>query len=273
MNSPTVTLKEQIAKHLEAKGTLSGDDLVQIAGINAEAKPADPQAAGPSSPTGDTTVKVGPEAKDTAMKIADTDFAIDLMIHNDLIPEAESPADPLGLVRGTLKEVDVETVTITASDKLKFQDCMVDNGRFTKTFTMFNGKVTGEFRARKSSETRAILLEVNRLVEKNKLSVMEHATKLRHALLHFQLSELNGLIRPEVASPLRSVETFDISDSKIKIIPPVWLSHMDVAFDNMSEGLANALYSELRRFEKVYWAMVNSAKDQNFWKPEDSIIG
>lgn len=197
---------------------------------------------------------------------------LDAMVHNDIIAEIENPADPLGLVKGPLKPLDVEAVTITAEDKRKFQDCLIDNTRFTKTFTFFNGKVTATYRNRKNNETRAILVEITKYASDNKLSVMEHSAKLRHALLHFQLAELNGVERPEVEAPLKSIETFDKNTGKVVIVPPKWIEHMDAVFDGMSEGLTNVLYNGLRTFEKIYWSMVNSAKDQNFWNPEDSII-
>lgn len=261
-----VTLKSQIKDQLEKTGTLSGHDLQNI--MTRVAQDAPPPAAGqPAAPDPlktDDKIKAGSESVD-GLTNAGSDNAIDKAVAEDLV-RSENPNDIFGVTD------DLETITITAADKKRFMDAFVDGKRFTRPFEMFGGSVKGIFRSRKTGETRAILDELVRQAQVNNHSMLEHSAKIRHALLHCQLAEKNGVVRKELEGPLKAMEEIDTTSKKVRVVPPKWSEEMEVLFDSMDEGMVNALYKELRTFEKVYWTLISNASDQNFWAPEDSTI-
>jgi hypothetical protein len=254
-----VTLGDQIRKQLAEKGTLSGADIAQAAQASA------PQAAARTAPEEtDSGVKLGPDNLDSLTK-AGSGPALEEAIGNDML-WATNPDDMFGMAD------ELEKVTITKEDKARFMDAFVDGSRFTRRFSLLNGRLSGMFRSKKMCETRAIIAELTRQAGINKDSMNEHATRIRYALLHFQLAELNGVQRPEVQGPLMAQERIDTEKQEVRTVPPRWTEEMMVCFDGRDEGWKNVLYRELKTFEKVYWEMVRNARDQNFWHPEDSII-
>ena len=254
-----ISLNEQIKATLERKGTLGPEDLNNM-GAETAAKP------NTRSDDEDTKIKVGSEALDAVTASGNKDTA-DKIIGNNL-EAAQVPEDPFAVA-----DDELETVVITAADKKRFQDCFVDGTRFTRGFSVLGGRVKGVFRCRKTAESRAIMTELTRLAIANGYSASDYAAANRKALLHCQLAELSGVVKPEFQAPLRAVEKINIETKTKEIVPPAWVLEMDIAFDNVGDAVEDILYKELKTFEKVYWTMVRNAGDQNFWDPEDSTIG
>ena len=261
-----VSLKEEIKKQLEEHGTVTlNEGTLQNMAAVAAASQAPMAQARQEIPEEDkdSKVTVGSEALDPLLQAgnqASTEQAI-----NDRLLESESPIDPFGLI-----DDEKEVVTITVADKTRFQNCFVEGTRFERPFELLGGKVTGVFRCRKEKESRAILNEMIRSAREMKLDAGDYAARLRHALMHCQVAELNGKVREEWKEPLRAVEAVNLETKTMVTKPPVWSQEMEIIFDNMTDAVTNALYCELKRFEKVYWTMVKEAPNQNFWLPGDS---
>ena len=260
-----ITLESQIKKHLEDKGTLTEGELQNMV---AETQPQQEVKAETQAPADnvDTKLVAGKESLDELTQDGDK-APIDIAIGRELLPQSTNPDDMFSLA-----DDENEAVTVTAADKQRFQDCFVDGTRFTREFSVCGGKFKGIFRSRKVAESRAILAELTRMAIAGNHSAADYADNCRHALLHCQVAELNGVAKPEFVKPYRAVEKIDIVAKKTEIIPPAWALEMEIAYGDMDEGPQNILYRELKTFEKIYWALVRSAKDQDFWTPEDSII-
>lgn len=259
----TITLKEQIKSQLEKTGTISGADLQNMAA--AAAAPANPGIqAMPDPMTVDDKVVVGKESLDVLTQAGDDKYG-DKAIEDDMI-RSDSADDIFGVVD------DTGPVTVTAADKRRFTDAFVDGKRFTREFELCGGAIKGVFRSRKTGETRAILEELIRQAIVHNHSMVEHAAKIRHALLHCQLAEFKGVSRKELEAPLKAVEKIDKVNKTVEIIPPDWSEEMEIICNDMGEGLVNSLYRELKIFEKVYWILVKNSSNQDFWHPEDFII-
>lgn len=261
----TVTLSSQIKKHLADKGTLSEGELqTLVVETPPQESPKVEEKVVPED--ADSRVIAGKESLDGLTQSGD-EVPIDIAIGRDLIPKSTNPDDMFSLA-----DDETETVTITAADKRRFQDCFVDGTRFTREFSICGGRFKGVFRNRKVIESRAILGELTRQAIAENHSAADYADNCRHALLHCQIAELNGVVKPEFEAPLRAVEKVNLDTRKVEVTPPKWALEMNVVYGDMGEGPQNILYRELKTFEKIYWALVRSAKDQDFWSPEDSTI-
>jgi hypothetical protein len=258
-----VTLKDEIVKQLEKSGTLSDVDLAQMA-PSVGPKPPEETPKVPEADK-DSKVKVGDEKLDAAVKTADGETADEIMAR-ELLPLSTNPDDPYAMTDN------LEPVTITKEDKARFMDAFVDGSRFTRPFSLMGGRLTGIFRSRKVKESRALLQELGRQAVLYKLSMTDYTAKVRHAVIHSQLAEINGVARPEWKEPLVAMEVQEGPERKVTVKPPEWALDMEAYFNEKDEGWVDALYHELRLFEKVYWEMVTRLPDQNFWTPEDSII-
>jgi hypothetical protein len=157
-----------------------------------------------------------------------------------------------------------KTVEITPADKNNFIQALVTGERFTSSFSLFGGKVTGKFRSRRQDEAIAIFNQMSKQLSSGTLrSGAEQVVQVRYMLFACQLAELNGKAFAEMEHPLNETVTAD------GVQPPGWSRMMD-HFALWPEGLITALFNQLNEFEAKYWTMVNNAKDQNFWKPEES---
>ena len=259
-----IKLKDQIVAQLDKTGTLSDADLQGMAAKAPEQEETPAKAAVVPPSEAESRMKVPDAELDEATQQGREPDA-DETIKDRIIDSVENPDDQFDLSQG-----DGTDIVITAEDKKRFMDVFVDGSRFTRRFSLCGGKLTGMFRSRKMGESRCLIVEMTRQSEARNLTMMEHSTRIRYALLHCQLAELNGVGRPEWEEPWNAQET--VKDSKAEIVPPKWSVDMDIIFDHKHEGYINMLYRELKTFERVYWALVKNAAEQNFWDPEDSTI-
>jgi len=159
---------------------------------------------------------------------------------------------------------DKKIVEITPVDKSNFIQAIVTGERFISSFSLFGGKITGKFRSRRQDEAVAVFNYMAKQLSSGSLrSGAEQIVQVRYMLFACQLAELNGKQFSEMESPLN--ETV----AKEGVQPPGWMNMIEY-FAAWPEGLVTALFDQLCEFEAKYWTMVNNAKDQNFWKPEES---
>ena len=248
--------KDELKKKLAEDGTLSSADLGTFNKPEPQEESSEPVSDGP------VKTQVPSEASDdTFIREASAagpgeEVAVDAAYHN---PDEEGYQFGLqGL----------DEVEISEEDKNAFLDAVVDDSRFERPFSLFNGRVTGIFRSRTVGESRAIIIELHRQWAKHEyLPASEYSTLMKSAMLRMQLKELNGVQYPEAEEPL--IATYNFKAENVK--DPAWFKEMDEMCNKMSDAVSAALYEALVYFEKVYWTMVKKAEDQNFWNPEDSI--
>lgn len=173
-----------------------------------------------------------------------------------------------GLVSGSASFLD--SVEVTAEDRAAFLDAIVTGGRYERSFSLFNGRLTGTFRCRSTAESDGIITWVGHLLNENKLtSNVEYMSAIRNATLAAQVKSLRGLVNedfPELPAPLAPTRA---SDGK-SVLAPGWIGVADSWYER-PEAITTAVYAALQRFEQVYWAMVTNAANQNFWSPATSI--
>ena len=254
-----ISLKEQLKEKLESKGTLTSEDLA-AAQAETEAGVAKPQDSMDIA----TNAKVGDSQMDALLQEA-KDSSTNESVAAAMLERSEVPDDQFGLID------EMDEVVITPQDKRRFVDSFVDGSRFTRGFSILGGRITGMFRCRTAGESRAIIEELARQGSVLKETVYENAVKMRYALLHCQLAEFNHVARPEWKEPLMAVQKIDVVAGKVFSETPVWYQEMQLLYDKKMDGMVNALYAELKKFDKVYWLLVKNTANQDFWLPGDSI--
>ena len=163
-----------------------------------------------------------------------------------------------------------DEVTLTEDEREKFLEAIVTGDRFELTFSIFNGRVTGRIRSRSQKESSAIIAQLNRETNDEKLeTALEYSTRMRNMMLAAQVSEMNDTKYAPLQEPLDRVNRGKDDEGKDKIDEPGWLGQIK-GWEEQHEGLVGAVYRELQLFERKYWTMVQNASDQNFWNPEES---
>jgi len=252
------TLKEQIGSELESTGKITLNSATVEAGTLAA--PTDPvkEIKGPIPVVVDHE-----ESKDPMLtKGAEHDAGIKLS--EDKIKQAGAED-----IKKLMDSGDIpDKVVIDDADRAAFMDAIVTGGRYTRTVTLFNGRITVEFRCRSAAESHAILAVLNIECQTGAVvSALDYSTRLRNMLLTAQVKRINSTVFPELDKPV--MPTFD-SVAK-QTVQPKWLAAVDYWQNYENEGIVNAVYFNLRQFERKYWVMVASALDQNFWQTAGSI--
>jgi hypothetical protein len=165
-----------------------------------------------------------------------------------------------------------EPIEITPEDKHRFLESIITGSRFYRPFSIFGGKVVGRIRSRTARESHALMSELRRQYLAGEItSDLDYGDRQRWAALRFQLQEVNGEDYPPPQEPLLAqkemVAAGDQAKPTVKL--PKWVEESVVLFSkNDSEAFVAALYREVNKFEKIYWALVNHASDQAFWQTE-----
>jgi hypothetical protein len=189
-------------------------------------------------------------------------------LHADMDAGAETQ-DALRdmVVRGTTSYTQV---ILTQAEREAFVDALISGERFELPFSLYSGKLEGVVRSRSQAETSAIIRYLNQeLRDGNITDMLEYATHLRNILLAAQIKILKDEEYAELAAPLMRTVTGKDANGDEQRTEPGWLGQAELWADKQ-EGLSAAVYSEIRKFEQKYWAMVDGAEDQNFLNPEES---
>jgi hypothetical protein len=145
--------------------------------------------------------------------------------------------------------------------------------RFTRPFSIFGGKLVGQLRSRTARESHAMMAELRRQYLAGEITGdIDYGDRLRWAALRFQVQEVNGVEYPVPQEPLLAQKEMSADadgTAKPTITPPKWVEESISYFSkNESEAFVAALYREVNKFEKIYWALVDHANDQAFWQTE-----
>lgn len=210
--------------------------------------------------SGDVEVKEASEHKDTMLDVGEKGN-VDKQV-SDAAPED----NPLKLGAQTYTAVGDGKVIITEEEREIFLTAMIRDERFELPFEVYGGRVRGRLRSRTQSESKGILSRLSWEMNQGKepMTNLEYTTRMRNMLLAAQVAELNDEEYTELKEPhLRTVDGDNVTE-------PGWLDQVDVWSSKGNEALTSAIYEQLRLFERKYWAMVASAKDQDFWHPAES---
>lgn len=249
-------IKARVAQKLRDSGGLSARDIATYT-----APPREKPAVDPMTVT--STVDKLPKAAeyDPAIAAADTPTSGE-QLAEDIAKTAEPPPtapDMLDLA---------EPLAITPDDKQRFLEAVIYGTRFIRPFSIFGGKVTGSIRSRTARESHALMAELRRQYLAGEIAGdIDYGDRQRWAALRFQVQEVNGTEYPPPQEPLLAQKELDNGKAVVK--PPIWVAEAATFFSkNESEAFVAALYREVNKFEKIYWALVNHASDQAFWQTE-----
>jgi len=253
-----VGLKDKLKEEFKTSGkaTLSSADLGSFTTPAAGDKPTQEEVVGDVDVTA-TATHVDPMV--TLAEEGDTGKHVGQTVAKDA---GDARIEPLA---ETQEEVTMlERLVLTEAEREAFLDAIVSGNRYVAEFVTFGGRVKGKFRCRSQAESYAIMQQLNRECRSERVNnALEYATRLRNMLLAAQVAEINGEAYTEFNAPLLQTT----NGSKVDL--PGWLAQVDV-WEARNEALIAALYTELKKFERKYWLMVDNAADQNFWNPVES---
>lgn len=194
----------------------------------------------------------------------------DVVANVPKLAETDALMQPQAKDMGTLvKDPDSEflkeTVVITPLDKQAFVDALLDNSRFTRPFSLYGGKIYGEFQNRTTREHDAIVAylcaKIRDGVIKNDSDYFRY---LRSLILTAQTRRYMEFEYDGMKEPLYANE-----DGTPPAWEPTFLRWL--AKDDLTPGLTGPLFSEIRKFEHKYWTLISCADDANFFVPAESV--
>lgn len=210
-----------------------------------------------------------PDQEQTITVPVPEEASTDPLMNAGAVGGSEEASEQLHQIAGQGEwSTDDDTVDVEPEDKDSFLDALVTGERFTRPFSLFNGKVAGVFRCRSSAESAAISRYLNRkVINKVYETTIEYGTAVRTFLLAAQVQEYNGIVFDPLPAPLDTMV-----DSKGELVDPAWVSRAEYwSSDKVPEAVVAAVYAQLQYFERLYWTMVVNANNQNFWKTATSI--
>ena len=233
-----------------------------------------------SKDVGDFALPETPEATDGSVTVAPADEAVnDPMINtgskgnNGEQLAAEVAGDATVLVDDMTDSVgytalDEGPIELSEKERELFIDAMIADDRFVLPFSAYGGKLKGKLRSRTQAESKAILSRLSwEMNEGILVTNLDYTTRMRNMLLTAQIQELQDEMYTELKGPmLRTIDGKDTTE-------PGWLDQVDLWANKGNEALTAALYEQIRIFERKYWTMVSSSRDQNFWDPAESTSG
>lgn len=176
--------------------------------------------------------------------------------------------DPLAVAAGELITVDDwagKPVAITAEDREVFKHAVATMTRFTRRVSLFNGGMTVTFRTRTMAESDAIANWQRLLVTHAIVPQEAFQTHLRAGLLAAQVERLNGEALPPLAEPLLARPVPGAKAGGAQFIAPAWHAAAVARWANkLDPGMLNEIMRELYEFERVYYALLEGARNQNF---------
>ena len=159
---------------------------------------------------------------------------------------------------GGEKEDDVE---VSSVDKASFIDSVANNARFTKDYSMFNGKLTFTLRSLTIDEVNALAVWSVRQGTKDPAGIV--AGKYRKYLFAAHVAMIDGMENPPLVEPL-----FErIGKDGKSVEEPGWLHQADFC-DGMEYGKFQAILNCIGKFDKLYSTLCSKAEDSNFWVPD-----
>jgi hypothetical protein len=158
-----------------------------------------------------------------------------------------------------------EQVNISEDEREAFLTALIQDSRFVLPFSIYGGKIKGKIRARSQAESQAILTRLGWEMDQGMLVTgLDYTTRMRNMLMAAQVQEAKGEQYTLLTEPyFRTVDGDTITE-------PGWLAQVDQWGKRDNAALVSAIYEQVRIFERKYWTMVASAKEQNFWTPAES---
>lgn len=153
------------------------------------------------------------------------------------------------------------TVTITPEDKVAFLDAIINNTRFTKSYSLFGGRIKIKIRSLTMDETNALAAWAFKQAVKD--TTWHISGRGRRYVLAAQVAMYNGTELPPLEAPL--YETLD-KDGKTTI-DPGWVSR-DSFWEDKDSGVIDAVIRCLSDFDMRYHILASKAEDENFWNPD-----
>jgi hypothetical protein len=251
--SEAPSLQTRLQKHLAETGTLSEADVATFTPAGADEDSKQP-GAGMSEDT--QLPSVDPGVHDDVDALAGDNSAQDTLT---------GQIDGMANLSTPLAQPSMD-VTITPEDKEEFIRAIISGDRMQLQVPVCGGKLRVALRNRTMPETQAIIAQLRQEMDSGEIVTnLDYSVRLRAMLMAAQVAELQGVVHPT----LDSQEPLRYTQDKDEVIPPGWLDSVK-HWATLPEGLHAVIWNCVWEFETKYWAMVQDAKNQDFWLPEAS---
>ena len=155
-------------------------------------------------------------------------------------------------------------VEILRRHKEAFLDSVVSGGRYVEEFRIFGGRMSVRVRSRTNAETDALESYLRRQIALSAVSYeSEYSSLTRRLLMVAQVAEVDGVEYPEMAAPLKYVETPE------GLTPPAWEPSLGM-WASKPDAVVAAISGCIMEFEARYWKMISMSRDENFWLSGES---
>lgn len=249
-------LKTKLQAHIASTGSLSESDVASFMPAAGDGQSQPEERLGKSMEESTTLPANDPgehDGMDAAAGSADAQDGL-----RSIISGMQPSSTPLAQAK--------KRVLISPVDKEAFVQALVSGDRMRLKFSLCGGAVKIIVRNRTMSETQAIIAQLRHEMDNGTISTnLDYSVRLRAMLMTAQVDELNGVVHPTMEScvPLRRTQ------GKDGIEEPGWLEH-SARWAGLNEGFHAVIWGCVWDFETKYWAMVEDAKNQDFWLPEAS---
>jgi len=151
-----------------------------------------------------------------------------------------------------------EYAAIPAADRAAFEQAVIHDGRFVKSYKLLDGKFSVTFQSRTMRESTAAIQSLRKYSDSLRLSNPETRAVADAALLALQITELNGEAYPAVTGVLVPTVLEDGGKSE-----PAWYGRIEKWMD-ASEARLNLVLGAYREFERLYQSLCDTASVSSF---------
>lgn len=153
------------------------------------------------------------------------------------------------------------TIEISPEDKVRFIESVATNVRFTKDYSMFNGKMSLTLRSLTTDEVNALAAWTAAQGTRDSAGLV--TGRYRKYLMAAHCARIDGVDMPPLEEPL-----FEHLGKDGKTVePPSWVNRCDY-FDGMSYGKFQTIMKCIVDFDERYSILCQKAEDESFWNPD-----
>lgn len=193
-----------------------------------------------------------PDNKDEKM-FSNENLAKDTVVPAPEMAPAQDPTIKIG--------AEMPQVTITPEDKVSFLDAIMSNTRFTKSYSLYGGRVKIRLRSLTLDETNALSAFLFKQSVKD--ATWHLSGRGRRYALAAQVEMFNDVELAPLEAPLFETLAEDGKTTK----PPAWVDR-DKFWDNKDVGVVDAILKCMLDFDTRYSILTKKAQDENFWNPD-----
>lgn len=171
----------------------------------------------------------------------------------------DTPVESAPDTSGEDDKPEVKSDPIPEEDVMAFQEAVLYDGRFMKTYTMMDGKFSVTFRSRTVKEGNAVMAATRAINGAERISDIEMRNIMDAALLALQVVSCGGVDYSEVPQDalLKTV------GADGEVTQPEWYGRIKTWLET-SEAKLSLVLSAYRKFELLYQRLCKESSIENF---------